>query len=116
MGNGNFWAALFIPLSGYNPSLPSPLSGGKFKARLVLMGLAGGAGSGGHRVGMEGGSAGTWSRGTAHPSPRYPEVLAGASSSLQGFGGAVFAWLSAGMCQGFPVLGKRSGQGSVAGT
>lgn len=50
-GNGNFWAALFIPRSGYNPSSPSPLSGGKFKPQLVLVGLAGGAGAGRHRAG-----------------------------------------------------------------
>lgn len=49
--NGNFWAALFIPRSGYNPSLPSPLSRGKFKPQLVLVELAGGAGPGGHRAG-----------------------------------------------------------------
>lgn len=56
-GNGNFWAALFIPRSGYKPSSPSPLSGGKFKPQLVsLAGVAGGdgavlaAGWPGHRV------------------------------------------------------------------
>lgn len=50
-GNGNFWAALFILRSGYNLSSPSPLSGGKFKPQLVLVGLAGGAGAGWHRAG-----------------------------------------------------------------
>lgn len=54
---------LYLSLrSGYNPSLPSPLSGGKFKPQLVLLGLVGAAGTVlaagclGHKVGSVGGA------------------------------------------------------------
>lgn len=114
-GNGNFWAALFIPRSSYNPSLPSPLSGGKFKPQLVSPGLAGGAwavlaagwpgheaSSGGscHRPPGQGGSARSSAVGAAaHPAPRH---LAGA-----GGGGAAH------LCRGFVRLVCLASPGDV---
>lgn len=104
-GNGNFWAALFIPpRSGYNPGLPSPLSGGKLKPQLVSLGLPGGAGAvlaagcpgcevgsgdGCHCTPGQGGSAGGSAVGAAaHLALRHLRVWGGAHFS-KGFVGLV---------------------------
>lgn len=57
-GNGNFWAALFIPCSSYKPISPSPLSGGKLKPQLVLVMASCGAEPGAVRSAPWAGGAG----------------------------------------------------------
>lgn len=107
-GNGNFWAALFIPRSGYKPSSPSPLSGGKFKPQLVLLGLAGGDGAvlatgwPGHKV-----PPSSWAGWLCPPLPKPPWRVGRPVSAEGSWDGS--SQLPPGMCGGFPVPGGRGG-------
>lgn len=116
-GNGNFWAALFIPRSGYKPSSPSPLSGGKFKPQLVSLGLAGvAAGDGavlaagwpGHRVPLS-----SWAGWLCPPRPEPPWWGARPVSAEGSWDGS--SQLPPGMCGGLPVLGGRGGGRGLRG-
>lgn len=114
VGNGNFWAALFIPRSGYNPSLPSPLSrGGKFKPQLVSLGWRG-------ELGREAGGSGRCHRPPGQGGSDGDSAAGALDLRHLAVGGSPWGWfarLPLGGCSGFPVPGggPMVGKGLWAG-